>query len=134
MESILVVDCGSTTTRAVLIDVVEGRFRFVARGETASSLAGEADVMGGVQEAIRQIESITGRSFIGKDGNLITPERIDGNGVDAFLAVHTNFKLVPASGILSQLGIALDTGDTLKLDPAQHRTDGFFAAVLERCA
>jgi len=53
--------------------------------------------------------------------------------VEAFLAAHPNFKQIPANGILSQLGIALDTGDTLKLDPALHRTDGFFAAVLERC-
>lgn len=54
--------------------------------------------------------------------------------VEAFLARHADFHLVPAKAILTQLGIALETGDTLRLDPARHGTDGFFAAILERAA
>jgi 16S rRNA (cytosine967-C5)-methyltransferase len=52
--------------------------------------------------------------------------------VSAFLAAHPDFKLVPASKVLADQKIALDTGDYLSLWPHVHGTDGFFAAVLER--
>jgi 16S rRNA (cytosine967-C5)-methyltransferase len=54
--------------------------------------------------------------------------------VDAFLADHSGFQLVPANSVLAQAKIALDTGDRLRLDPLTHGTDGFFAAVFERVA
>ncbi|HEX8980585.1 MAG TPA: RsmB/NOP family class I SAM-dependent RNA methyltransferase [Parasulfuritortus sp.] len=52
--------------------------------------------------------------------------------VEAFLASHTEFRLVPVRDILAEQGIALEMADYLRLDPLQHGTDGFFAAVLER--
>ncbi|WP_240648088.1 RsmB/NOP family class I SAM-dependent RNA methyltransferase [Pararobbsia silviterrae] len=52
--------------------------------------------------------------------------------VNAFLATHGDFKLVPASSVLAAQKIGLDTGDYLSLWPHIHGTDGFFAAVLER--
>ncbi len=52
--------------------------------------------------------------------------------VQAFLAAHPDFKLVPAGEALAQQKIALAMGDYLELTPQQHDTDGFFAAVLER--
>lgn len=54
--------------------------------------------------------------------------------VSAFLAAHPAFELVPASRVLAEQRIALDTGDYLSLWPHRHATDGFFAAVLERRA
>lgn len=51
--------------------------------------------------------------------------------VAAFLAKHPDFKLLPASAILARHDIAID-GDTLRLRPDLHNTDGFFAAALER--
>ncbi|AIV52746.1 ubiE/COQ5 methyltransferase family protein [Burkholderia pseudomallei MSHR1153] len=54
--------------------------------------------------------------------------------VSAFLAAHPAFELVPASCVLAEQRIALDTGDYLSLWPHRHATDGFFAAVLERRA
>jgi 16S rRNA (cytosine967-C5)-methyltransferase len=56
------------------------------------------------------------------------------NIAEAFLSVHPEFALVPASEILSQQQIKLDTGKYLKLLPHLHGTDGFFAAVFERKA
>lgn len=53
--------------------------------------------------------------------------------IEAFLASHPEFKLTPASGILARHGIQLE-GDTLRLLPHQHNTDGFFAAALDRQA
>ncbi len=53
---------------------------------------------------------------------------------EAFLSAHPDFKLVSANEILAQQQITLDTGEYLKLLPHLHGTDGFFAAVFEKCA
>jgi len=53
--------------------------------------------------------------------------------VAGFLAKHPDFKLLPASNILARHDIAI-AGDTLRLRPDVHNTDGFFAAALERNA
>ena len=52
--------------------------------------------------------------------------------IEEFLAAHPDFRLVEASGILAEQGIALDTGKYLRLYPHVHGTDGFFAAAMER--
>lgn len=52
--------------------------------------------------------------------------------VNAFLEAHPDFTLVPASQILAEQKIDLDTGEYLSLWPHIHATDGFFAAVLQR--
>jgi 16S rRNA (cytosine967-C5)-methyltransferase len=54
--------------------------------------------------------------------------------VDAFLAAHPQFRPVSAQAVLEKQGVVLDTGERLRLSPAKHDTDGFFAAVLERSA
>ena len=51
-----------------------------------------------------------------------------------FLAAHPSFHLIPASEVLAQQQIALDTGEYLELSPQRHGCDGFFAAVMERNA
>jgi len=52
--------------------------------------------------------------------------------VAAFLTAHPDFVLRPASEVLAQQYIPLDTGDYLQLYPHRHGCDGFFAAVLSR--
>ncbi|PIX97913.1 MAG: SAM-dependent methyltransferase [Hydrogenophilales bacterium CG_4_9_14_3_um_filter_63_34] len=73
--------------------------------------------------------------------------------VHAFLAAHPNFRLVPVGEVLAAQNISLaaeslpasadyesgaplvgEMGEFLRLDPAVHNTDGFFAGVLERTA
>ena len=51
-----------------------------------------------------------------------------------FLAANPDYHLLPAGEILAAQNIQLEMGDFLRLDPAIHNTDGFFAAVLERMA
>jgi 16S rRNA (cytosine967-C5)-methyltransferase len=46
------------------------------------------------------------------------------------LLAEGGFTLLPVSELLAQYKIPLDTGAMLKLSPAVHGTDGFFAAVL----
>jgi 16S rRNA (cytosine967-C5)-methyltransferase len=53
---------------------------------------------------------------------------------EAFLSANTDFKLIPASEVLAQQNIELNTGDYLKLLPHLHGTDGFFAAVFEKAS
>ncbi len=52
--------------------------------------------------------------------------------VQQFLGSREDFILVPMQTVLAEQKIELDMQDYLKLDPHQHQTDGFFAAVLER--
>jgi 16S rRNA (cytosine967-C5)-methyltransferase len=54
--------------------------------------------------------------------------------VQAFLAAHPDFVLLPAGEVLKQQHVELSMGDYLQLTPQEHNTDGFFAAVLERKA
>jgi 16S rRNA (cytosine967-C5)-methyltransferase len=54
--------------------------------------------------------------------------------VAAFLEDHVRFRTLPASDLLGQQKIPLDTGVYLKLWPHLHGTDGFFATVMERSA
>jgi len=54
--------------------------------------------------------------------------------IEAFLKGHPDFELRNCAEILAQQHIPLDTGDYLRLNPAVHRTDGFFAAVMEKTA
>lgn len=52
--------------------------------------------------------------------------------VQAFLAEHADYVLVPASQVLAEQKVDLEMGDYLKLYPHLHQTDGFFAAIMER--
>ncbi len=86
LESVLVADCGSNTTRVVLVEVVDNAYRFIARGEAPSTLeAPFADVTIGVINAIGSIEASTGRRLL-VGGRLIVPQQEDGSGVDGFVA------------------------------------------------
>ena len=86
--SILAIDVGATVTRAVLFDVVEGQYRFVASGQAPSTAeAPFKDIGIGVREAITNMQNVTGARLLGEhDNNLIAPAQPDGSGVDAVVA------------------------------------------------
>lgn len=87
-ESILAIDVGAATTRAVLFDVVEGQYRFVASGQAPSTAeAPFQDASIGVREAITHLQNVTGAALLSAhDNNLIAPSQPDGSGVDAVVA------------------------------------------------
>src|SRR5512138_14125 len=87
-ESILAIDVGAAATRAVLFDVVEGQYRFVASGQAPSTAESPFKDIGiGVREAILNLQRVTGATFLGPhDNNLIAPSQPDGSGVDAIFA------------------------------------------------
>jgi MutL protein len=86
-ESLLAVDVGSITTRAILFDVVDRRYRFIASG-TAPTTAGAPyhNISEGVRLALDQLRQVTGRTFVGSDEQLIMPTASDGSGIDKFAA------------------------------------------------
>jgi hypothetical protein len=86
-ESILVADCGNVTTRAALLDVVGGRYRFIASGQALSTgVPPTSDVVAGLVHAIADIESVTGRQIVGEGGRLLIPSHSAAEGADLFVA------------------------------------------------
>jgi hypothetical protein len=86
-ESILALEVGAAVTRAVLFDVVEGQYRFVAAGQAPTTAeAPFKDIGIGVREAIEGLQSVTGSRILAPDRNLIRPAQADGSGVDAVVA------------------------------------------------
>ncbi|MFH2040282.1 MAG: glutamate mutase L [Chloroflexota bacterium] len=85
-DSVLAVDVGSCTTRAMLFDVVEGGYRFIAVGQApTSAMAPVKDVGEGVVRAIENLQETTGRLFLDSNRSLIIPTK-DGVGIDSFVA------------------------------------------------
>jgi hypothetical protein len=83
--AILAVDIGNVYTRAVLLDVVDGTYRFVARGEAPSTAAPpDNNPLLGVFQAFDQITAASGRELVDTDEQLIIPERGDFLGVTTF--------------------------------------------------
>jgi hypothetical protein len=85
--SLLAVNVGASSTRAVLFDVVDGQYRFIASGNAPSTAeAPYKDISLGVRQAITNLQTVTGKILLDPDNQLITPVQADGSGVDAFAA------------------------------------------------
>lgn len=70
MDTILATDCGSTTTKAILIRRQGDEFRLIARGEAPTTVeAPFDDVTVGVLNAASELEELTGGVFV-RDGRL----------------------------------------------------------------
>ena len=89
VQTILATDCGSTTTKAILIERQEQEFRLIARGESPTTVeAPFDDVTIGVLNAVAELEDLTGRKFL-EDGRIISPRRDTNVGVDLFLSTSS---------------------------------------------
>src|SRR5512137_1341849 len=85
MQYILATDVGSTTTKARFFHKKDGVWRFYVAGEAPTTVeAPYEDVTLGVQNAVREIEELTGHKLLNPDGTgLILP--YDGKqGVDLY--------------------------------------------------
>jgi len=88
IHSILATDCGSTTTKAILIERRSEGFRLVARGEAPTTVeAPFEDVTRGVLNAVREVEEIAGRRLL--DGERILTPRRSGEGVDLYVSTSS---------------------------------------------
>ena len=68
LKTILATDCGSTTTKAILIEFVKDEYRLTYRGEAPTTVeAPFEDVTRGVLNAVMEIEELSGRKIIDDD-------------------------------------------------------------------
>ena len=88
LKAILVTDCGSTTTKAILIEKRPEGYRQTFRGEAPTTVeAPFEDVTRGVLNAIGEVEELSGRKIL--DGErIITPAKGD-EGVDIYLSTSS---------------------------------------------
>ena len=88
IKIILATDCGSTTTKAILIQYVEGSYRLTHRGEAPTTVeAPFEDVTRGVLNSILELEELSGHNIL--DGeNIISPAK-DDHGVDIYISTSS---------------------------------------------
>ena len=88
IKSILATDCGSTTTKAVLIEWKEDRYRLTYRGEAPTTVeAPFEDVTKGVLNAVMEVEELSGRTILDGD-KIITPDN-GSKGVDIYVSTSS---------------------------------------------
>ena len=88
LNSILATDCGSTTTKAILIELVNAEYRLTYRGEAPTTVeAPFEDVTRGVLNAVMEIEELSGRKII-KDDKIIT-NATKNQGVDIYISTSS---------------------------------------------
>lgn len=88
-RTIIATDCGSTTTKAILIEKQGEEYRLIVRGEAPTTVeAPFDDVTVGVVNAVREIEELTGRKFLAND-KVLAPRDAQGEGADLYLSTSS---------------------------------------------
>ncbi len=88
MAAILATDCGSTTTKAILIERVGDQYRQTFRGEAPTTVeAPFDDVTRGVLNAIQEVEELSGRRIL--EGEKILTPADQGRGVDIYVSTSS---------------------------------------------
>lgn len=90
IQSILATDCGSTTTKAILIEKRNGVFRLIVRGEAPTTVeAPVEDVTQGVLNAVAEVQELAGRQILTDDGKAIIKPFKDNKGVDIYVSTSS---------------------------------------------
>src|SRR2546426_3919928 len=85
---ILATDCGSTTTKAILIQKLGNEYRQTHRGEAPTTVeAPFEDVTRGVLNAIQEVEELSGRTIL--DGERILTPANGATGVDIYISTSS---------------------------------------------
>jgi uncharacterized protein (TIGR01319 family) len=86
---IVATDCGSTTTKAILIEKKGDEYRLIVRGEAPTTVeAPFEDVTMGVLNAVAEVEELSGRKILDEKGKIITPS--NGNvGTDIYVSTSS---------------------------------------------
>ena len=88
--SVLALDIGTVFTRALLFEVVEETYHFIASGVTSSTLNEPVnDATIGVLEAIRQLQALTGRILLDEKNMPIVPSQAGGEGIDRLFMTYS---------------------------------------------
>lgn len=95
LKTVLVTDCGSTTTKALLFEKKEGRWHQTFRGEAPTTVeAPVADVTVGALHAFSEVQELSGRQVLlglAADGQAPFKETTDDkdNGIDLYLSTSS---------------------------------------------
>ena len=88
IKVILATDCGSTTTKAILIEYIEGEYRLTYRGEAPTTVeAPFEDVTRGVLNSIIELEELSKKTIL--DGEKIISPSLDNKGVDVYISTSS---------------------------------------------
>jgi len=92
IKVILATDCGSTTTKAILIEYHDGEYRLMVRGEAPTTVeAPFEDVTMGVLNAIAEVEELSGRKILDENNKIINPRKDEnGNKIGTDIYVSTS--------------------------------------------
>ncbi|WP_166823833.1 glutamate mutase L [Thalassoroseus pseudoceratinae] len=89
IQVILATDCGSTTTKAILIEKIDGQYRQTYRGEAPTTVEEPvADVTAGVINAVTEVGELAGRKLVDDDGQIIRPANGD-VGCDVYISTSS---------------------------------------------
>ena len=110
LQTIIATDCGSTTTKAILIEKTPEGYRQTYRGEAPTTVeAPFEDVTRGVLNAIAEVEELSGRKIL--DGEkIITPRGAGGDpntGVDIYISTSSaggGLQMMVAGAVQSMTG------------------------------
>ena len=88
LDVVIATDCGSTTTKAILIEKKDDVYRQTYRGEAPTTVeAPYEDVTRGVLNAIQEVEELSGRQIL--DGETIITPAEDHRGVDIYISTSS---------------------------------------------
>jgi uncharacterized protein (TIGR01319 family) len=89
IERILATDCGSTTTKAILIEKENGVYRQTFRGEAPTTVeAPVEDVTHGVRNAIHELEELSGIKMLDEQGQILKGHS-EKSGVDLYVSTSS---------------------------------------------
>ncbi|HHS49924.1 MAG TPA: methylaspartate mutase [candidate division Zixibacteria bacterium] len=89
IKVILATDCGSTTTKAILIMHQDGEYRLVVRGEAPTTVeAPFEDVTMGVLNAVTEVSELAGRKLVTDDEKILRPST-GNDGTDIFISTSS---------------------------------------------
>ena len=90
MQFIIATDVGSTTTKARLFHKKDGEWRFLVAGEAPTTVEEPyEDVTLGVQNAVREVEELTGHKLLAPDGSGIVLPYDGEKGVDLYVTTSS---------------------------------------------
>ncbi len=86
---ILATDCGSTTTKAILIEKVGDEYRQTFRGEAPTTVeAPFEDVTVGVVNSVTEVGELANRQLIDENGEIIRPA-VGDRGCDIYISTSS---------------------------------------------
>ncbi len=107
---IIATDCGSTTTKAILIEKVGNEYRQTFRGEAPTTVeAPFEDVTKGVLNSIQEIEELSGRKILDGETIIKPAQDKDGKkvGVDVYISTSSaggGLQMMVAGAVKSMTG------------------------------